>query len=39
MSWSDAMRNFAHSRECYMRDFDSPEERLREKNREPFTLA
>ena len=38
MSWSDAMRNFAHARESYMRDFDSPEKRLREKNPAPFVL-
>jgi hypothetical protein len=39
MSWDDAVQNFAPYREHYMRNFDSPEKRLREKNREPFRLA
>jgi hypothetical protein len=29
MSWADAVRSFAASREHYMRNFDSPEEGLR----------
>jgi hypothetical protein len=39
MSWSDAMRTFADSRERYMREFDSPQQRLRDKNPEPFRLT
>lgn len=38
MSWSDAMRNFAPARERYMREFDSPENRLRTKNPARFRL-
>ncbi len=38
MSWSDAMRHFAAARERYMRHFDSPERRLRQKNPERFRL-
>jgi hypothetical protein len=38
MSWSDAMRIFAPARARYMRDFDSPQQRLRDKNPEPFRL-
>jgi hypothetical protein len=38
MSWSEAMRHFAASRERYMREHDSPEQRLRDKNPEPFRL-
>lgn len=38
MSWSDAMRNFAPARERYMREFDSPENRLRTKNPTRFQL-
>lgn len=38
MSWSEAMRFFAPAREHYMRHFDSPEKRLREKNPEPFRM-
>jgi hypothetical protein len=38
MSWSDAMRIFAPARARYMREFDSPQQRLRDKNPEPFRL-
>ena len=38
MSWSDAMRAFAPGRARYMREFDSPQQRLRDKNPEPFRL-
>lgn len=38
MSWSDAMRTFADSRERYMRESDSPQQRLRDKNPQPFRL-
>lgn len=38
MSWSDAMRLFAPARARYMREFDSPERRVRDKNPEPFRL-
>jgi hypothetical protein len=38
MSWSEAIRQFASSREHYMRNFDSPEKRLRDKNPEPFRV-
>ena len=38
MSWSEAMHAFAATRARYMRDFDSPEQRLRDKNPEPFRL-
>jgi len=38
MSWSEAMRHFAPTREYYMRHFDSPEKRFRDKNPEPFRM-
>ncbi len=38
MSWSDAMRLFAPARARYMREFDSPERRVRDKNPERFRL-
>ena len=38
MSWQDAMRNFAPLREHYMRHFDSPEHRRRDKNPHRFSL-
>ena len=38
MPWEDAMRSFAPLREHYMRHFDSPEKRLRQKNPERFSL-
>lgn len=38
MSWTQAMRHFASARADYMRDFDSPEARLRSKNPARFTL-
>jgi hypothetical protein len=38
MSWSDAMRIFAPARARYMREFDSPQQRVRDKNPEPLRL-
>jgi hypothetical protein len=38
ISWTQAMRLLAPTRDHYMRHFDSPEERLREKNPNPFRL-
>lgn len=38
MSWSDAMRIFTPARERYMREFDSPQRRMLDKNPEPFRL-
>jgi hypothetical protein len=38
MSWSDAMRIFAPARARYMREFDSPQQRLCDKNPAPFRL-
>ena len=38
MSWEEAIRSFASTREHYMRNFDSPEKRLRDKNPVPFRL-
>ena len=38
MSWETAMRAFAATREHYMREFDSPHRRWRDKNPEPFRL-
>ena len=38
MTWVDAVRHFNTFRERYMRDFDSPEQRLRDKNPKPFRL-
>jgi hypothetical protein len=38
MSCSDAMRHFAINRKYYMQHHDSPEQRLRDKNPEPFRL-
>jgi hypothetical protein len=38
MSWSDAMRIFSPARARYMREFDSPQQRLRDKNPESFRL-
>jgi hypothetical protein len=38
MSWSDAMRIFAPARARYMREFDSPQQRVRDKNPERFRL-
>lgn len=38
MSWSDAMRALAPFREYYMHKFDSPEQRLRARNPQPFRL-
>ena len=39
MSWSDAVRSFAPTREHYMREFDSPEQRWHDKNPVPFHLS
>jgi len=38
MSWAAAMRHLTPTRSQYMREFDSPEKRLREKNHTPFVL-
>jgi hypothetical protein len=38
MSWEEAVQSFAAVREHYLLNFDSPEERLRQKNPEPFRL-
>ena len=38
MSWSEAMHAFAEARERYMREFDSPQQRVLDKNPEPFRL-
>jgi hypothetical protein len=38
MSRVDAMRQFEEVRRRYMREHDSPEERLQSKNPEPFRL-
>jgi hypothetical protein len=38
MSWSEAMRIFAPARARYMREFDSPQQRIRDKNPKPFRL-
>jgi hypothetical protein len=38
MSWEHAIRTLAPLREHYMRHFDSPEKRLREKNPRRFSL-
>ncbi len=39
MSWEDAIRSFAATREHYMRHFDSPAKRFRDKNPVPFSLS
>jgi len=39
MSWENAIQSFTPTREHYMRHFDSPENRLRDKNSAPFRLA
>jgi len=38
MSWEEAIRGFAATREHYMLHFDSPTKRLRDKNPERFRL-
>jgi hypothetical protein len=38
MTWSEAMQAFAAAREHYLRDFDSPQQRLLDKNPDPFRL-
>jgi hypothetical protein len=38
MSWENAVRSFAATRDHYMRNFDSPEKRRRDKNPAPFRL-
>ena len=38
MTWDDAMRAFDPQRKEYMRTHYSPEDRLRDKNPEPFRM-
>lgn len=38
MSWAEGLRYFAAERERYMREFDSPEKRWRDKNPQRFQL-
>lgn len=38
ISWVDAIRQLAPFRDHYMKHFDSAEQRLAEKNPEPFVL-
>jgi len=38
LSWSQAMRQLAPFRDYYMEHFDSAEQRLADKNPEPFVL-
>jgi hypothetical protein len=38
MTWSDTPRYFAAARAPYMKEFDSPEKRLRDKNPRRFEL-
>lgn len=38
MSWENAVRSFAATREHYLRNFDSPEKRRCDKNPAPFRL-
>jgi len=38
ISWDRAMQEFDAARRQYLKNFDSPEARLREKNSEPFRL-
>ena len=38
MSWEDAIQSFTPTREHYMRHFDSPGKRLRDKNPTRFRL-
>ena len=38
ISWDQAMEEFDAARRRYMKDLDSPEARLRDKNPEPFRL-
>ncbi len=38
ISWDRAMQEFDAMRRQYLKDFDSPEVRLRDKNPEPFRL-
>ena len=38
MTWEETIRYFAPLRDYYMRHFDSPEQRLRDKNPIPFRL-
>jgi hypothetical protein len=37
-SWTEAMRALASSRDAYMQRHDSPEQRWRDKNPQPFRL-
>jgi hypothetical protein len=39
MSWEEAMHSFAATREHYLRHFESPEKRWREKNPMRFRLS
>lgn len=39
ISWLQAVQHFAAARAQYMREFDSPEKRLREKNPALFRLS
>ncbi len=38
ISWDRAIQEFDDARRQYMKDFDSPQARLRDKNPEPFRL-
>jgi len=38
ITWTEAMRLLAPTRDHYMRNFDSPEQRLRDKNPARFRL-
>jgi hypothetical protein len=38
VAWEDVIRQTAFFRDYYMRHFDSPERRLRDKNPAPFRL-
>lgn len=38
ITWTQAMRLLAPTRDYYMQHFDSPEQRLRDKNPIPFRL-
>ena len=38
ISWDQAMQEFDDARRMALREFDSPEARLRDKNPEPFRL-
>lgn len=38
LTWSEAMKRFSWGRDYYMEHYDSPEQRLKEKNPERFVL-